>query len=149
MRQRCLREARRYTSSDADAEDIVQETLARAWRSRHRFDGRPPTAWLLTITRNEARRHLARAREHLDSADLPVEDRRTSEAVDRVPVRVDVRRVLGHLPHDDRRLVLLRYDWELSHPELAQLLDLPEGTIKVRLHRARVRMRGWLEETYE
>lgn len=149
MRQRCLREARRLSTSEADAEDIVQEALARAWRSRHRFTGAPPVAWLLTVTRNEARRHHGRAHEHAAGDEMEVEDHRMVEAVERVAVRVDVRRVLRHLPHEDRRLVVLRYALELSNPELAQMLDLPEGTIKVRLHRARVRMRGWLEETYE
>lgn len=122
----------------------------RAWRSQAAHSSEPPSlAWLLTITRNEARRLHGRSREHLDVDDVVVEDGRAPDALDHVAMRIDVRRVLGHLPRADRRLVMLRYDLELTNPELASLLGLPEGTIKVRLHRARTRMRGWLEESYE
>lgn len=136
-----------------DAEDAVQEAMARAWRKRHRCR-RPeaPLPWLLQITRNEALRLLARRREdprlveielaepHHDAGDL---------SGDRLLVRVDVRRALSRLPAEDRGLAHLRYGEDLAQSRIAAVLDLPEGTVKVRLHRLRNKLRPDLSEAIE
>jgi len=59
--------------------------------------------------------------------------------------RVDLRRALDGLPPEDRALLALRYGEDLTQPRVAEILDLPEGTVKVRLSRLRTRLRGALE----
>ena len=145
-RERCLREARRYLS-DADAEDAVQEALLRAWRKRDAWvppDG--PIRFLLAITRRESLRALARPR--LDAAgtcgpmlDVPADD----AELEATPLRLTIAEVLAGLPQEDRALLELRYGEDLTHRALASRLGIPEGTVKVRLHRLRARLRVALE----
>ena len=62
-----------------------------------------------------------------------------------VTERVDIDRVLEDLSTDDRRLLELRYTDDLTQPAVAVALGIPEGTVKVRLHRLRSRLRVALE----
>jgi RNA polymerase sigma factor (sigma-70 family) len=57
---------------------------------------------------------------------------------------LDVRRALAELPERDRALVALRYHGDLTQAEIARLTGIPEGTVKVRLHRARTKLRAQL-----
>ena len=63
-----------------------------------------------------------------------------------VALAVDVRRALAELSYSDRVLLLARYWGDLSHQEAANLLGMPDGTAKVRLHRLRARLRPTLRE---
>jgi RNA polymerase sigma-70 factor (ECF subfamily) len=143
-RDRCLREARRYLSP-ADAEDAVQEALLRAWRKDDAWipaDG--PLPWLLTITRNEALRLLARPLPEpvADPPERPVND----PELDRVPLRLDVRAAIAGLSEDERRLLQMRYGDDLTQSAVATRLGIPEGTVKIRLHRLRLRLRAVLAD---
>ena len=123
----------------------------RAWRARE--DCRAPaarTAWLLQITRREAfrvaeRRKRVRDREQLDSQDRELVSVRHCE-LDGVESKVSFDQALRLLQPHDRDLVRLRYAEDLTQEQLAARLALPEGTVKVRLHRARERLRKALEE---
>ena len=128
----------------------MQEALARAWRAQPRAGPiESPTAWLLQITRNESLRVLER-RSRLRTRELPelsaaepcAEDGRIEQLVSQAPTR----QALYSLDPDDRTLLLLRYGEDLTQPQLAKRLDLPEGTVKVRLHRIRKRFAKALEE---
>lgn len=146
-RSHCLREARRLVG-DQDAEEAVQEALARAWAWRESCRQQDaPLGWLLRITRNEALRLLERrrrrqAREVSPStpADHPTEDLELMNA----PLRLSVQRALALVPLADRELLRLHYEEELSHSEVANRLGVPYGTAKVRLHRARKRLEPFL-----
>lgn len=90
--------------------------------------------------RREAFRYRARARDQqeLTGDDTPaIEDEGLVSAVD----RADLQRALKTLNPPDRLLMRLRYEEDLTQPVIARLLDLPEGTVKVRLHRARSKLR--------
>jgi RNA polymerase sigma-70 factor, ECF subfamily len=148
LRARCLREARRVLPQ-TEAEEAVQEALIRAWTRRHACR-RPeaPLPWMLEITRNEARRLVRRRalRPHVapvgaDPYEAEVED----DALRGATVRVTVEQALAHLEDDDRRLLRLRYADDLTQAEVARRLGVPEGTAKVRLHRARGRLRTLLD----
>ena len=124
--------------------------MVRVWRARPTTAGlESPTAWTLQVTRNEALRVLERRR-RLHSRELP-EDHAAE------PVSEDVRlddlvmatataQAVAGLNPDEQRLIGLRYVRDLSQPEVARHLDLPEGTVKVRLHRVRGRLRKALED---
>lgn len=150
-RARCLREAYRLLRDREDAEEAVQEALARAWRRRTSCASPDaPLAWMLQITRNEAlrvmeRRTRRRVREVVASAGPePVSE----EAIDTVISDVATTQALAGLGPDDRILIHLRYRHDLSQAEVARKMDLPEGTVKVRLHRIRKRLKdAWQEDS--
>jgi RNA polymerase sigma-70 factor (ECF subfamily) len=149
IRTRCRAEALRILRRPHDAEDVVQEALARAWRSRHACrNPDAPLPWCLQITRNEAIRLIGRARpraseEALDE-DGYVEDAGAGQERLRVLLRVDVRRALENLPPHERQLIALRYLHDYSHSEIAEMLEIPEATARVRLHRVHKRLETML-----
>jgi RNA polymerase sigma-70 factor, ECF subfamily len=129
----------------------VQEALARAWSRRHAV--RTPearVAWALQITRNESRRvlerRIRRSGRELVGTEL-LEVREEDDRLAGTAVRVTVRQALGHLEDAERDVIRLRYGEDLTQAEVPRRLNLPEGTVKVRLHRARRRLRAMLEET--
>ncbi|MGK5532523.1 RNA polymerase sigma factor [Streptomyces sp. URMC 129] len=149
-----LRVALSLTAQPADAEDLVQETLLRAFRAVDRFDGRHPRAWLLTIMRNaEANRHRRRRPQLLDDPDADLdrfavspagraaspEELVVGEAFDDA-----VEAAVAALPGKHRQAVLLVDVNGLTYAEAARVLGVPEGTVMSRLHRARRRIRDRL-----
>ena len=104
-----------------------------------------PLPWMLEITRNEARRVLGREVRRGRAALLEATPHEDDELA-RTPVRLTVKGALSTLADRDRRVLELRYADDLSQVEVARRLGVPEGTVKVRLHRARRRLRGLLAE---
>ena len=150
-----LRVALSMTAQPGDAEDLVQDTLLRAWRSIGSFDGQYPRAWLLTIMRNaEINRHRRRRPHLLDDPDTELEryarDRPAgASAEDTVVNRVFVDAVesaLADLPDGFREVVILVDVDGLTYAEAAHILGVPQGTVMSRLHRARTRIRVSLAE---
>jgi RNA polymerase sigma-70 factor (ECF subfamily) len=149
-RERCLKEAKRYTHGGTDAEDVVQEALLRAWKTRTslRNTGHP-MPWLLQITRNEALRSLSRTGRDAERAVLVAEPElgaTSEEWTERAAIRLDIEAAMRHLGEDDRKMVNLRYAEELTHSNIAYLMNIPVGTCKVRLHRLRKRLGALLRE---
>ena len=152
-----LRVARTLTGSPADAEDLVQETLIRAFRAVDRFDGRHPRAWLLTILRNTNMNLHRRQRPQLLADRDGVRHARPAFGVthERGPEEVvldeimeeDLERALASLNPRFRRVLLLVDVDRLTYAEAAEALDVPVGTVMSRLHRARERVRGQLRQT--
>jgi RNA polymerase sigma-70 factor (ECF subfamily) len=100
---------------------------------------------MLTITRNEALRRLAKRRETLLEDPGERVGGEWSPDLDRVPLRVDLERAMSGLSDDDRILLDLRYNQDLTQEAVADRLSIPEGTVKVRLHRLRHRLRETLQ----
>lgn len=151
-----LRVARSLATNHAEAEDLLQDTIVRAWRGIDRFDGRHPRAWLFTIMRNaHASRHRRRRPRLLTAAEIE------SPNVERGPQHLEpdhsVERGLGPeldaalaaLPDTFRGVVVLVDIDGLSYEEAAAALGVPLGTVMSRLHRARRRMRHQLGSTLE
>lgn len=137
------------------AEDVVQETLLRAYRAIDRFDGRYPRAWLLTILRNTFKNQLRKRRptlelsqEILGAIPAPGPDGRTGpeEVVLQGVLDPHVAEALRSLPAKSRAVVSLVDVDGLSYQEAADALGIPIGTVMSRLHRARSRMRDQLRE---
>ncbi len=138
------------TRNPADAEDLVQDTLLRAYKSIGSFDGRHPRAWLLTILRNTQINRVRRRRPELmrdpdatmavqastASSDRNPEDLVIGETFDAV-----VEEAFNALPEKFREIVELVDIDGLSYREAAEVLGIPEGTVMSRLHRARARIR--------
>jgi RNA polymerase sigma-70 factor (ECF subfamily) len=133
--------AYRFASNPSEAEDIAQDALLRAWRRRATLrDSECRNQWLATIVRNEAFRLRARVRpEPTATIELRegVEDERVVATVE----RADLQAALRRLSERDRRLLAMRYQEDLTQAAIAGRLGIPEGTVKVRLHRARAKLR--------
>ena len=149
-----LRVARTLTGSWADAEDLTQETLIRAWRAADRFDGAHPRAWLLTILRrthlNMHRRQrpdttddlglLDGARPAFDATSPPTPE----EQVLAGTLPAELEHALDRLGEPFRTVVLLIDVDGVSYAEAATLLGVPVGTVMSRLSRGRQRLRAQL-----
>jgi RNA polymerase sigma-70 factor, ECF subfamily len=148
IRTQCSVEAARILRRRQDAEEAVQEALARAWRSRRSCrTPEAPLPWCLQITRNEALRLIGRRKalsEPLDAAG-EIEDQRAGFEPERTVARVDISRALQVLTPEERSLITLRYEHDFSHPEIAERLEIPEATARVRLHRAHKRLKTLLD----
>lgn len=147
-----LRVARSLTRNGADAEDLVQEALLRAYRSIDRFDGRHPRAWLLTILRNAERNRHRRRRPTL--LDDPDDAERLADADDEaspedIAVSDDftatVVAAYQDLPDPFRQVAELVDVQGLTYAEAAEALGIKVGTVMSRLHRARRRIRERLD----
>jgi RNA polymerase sigma-70 factor (ECF subfamily) len=149
-----LRVARAMSASDADAEDLVQETLLRAYRGLHRFDGRHPRAWLLTILRNtNVNLHRRRRPILIDDdewlrASRPAFGRTQSPSAEDCAVDLELDAELdaavSSLSREFRSALLLVDVHDLSYAEAAAVLGVPVGTVMSRLSRARDRVRRHL-----
>ena len=148
------RTALRMTRSEADAEDLVQETYIRAFRFREQFTpGTNLKAWLFRILTNTfintyRRRQTQPEFTELDGVDefslyKRMSDLKTSsgagnpetEFLDGI-VDSEVKDALGDLPEKFRQVVLLDVEG-FSYKEIAEMLDIPIGTVMSRLHRGR------------
>lgn len=145
---------------DADAaENIVQETFAEAYRQIGDFRGEAKVStWLFSIARHLAYGHLRTAKRHnyLEHETLEFIEAgqgktqaATQEAVERSERKQIVHEALQELPEHYRRVVQLRDLEEQSTAETAERLDLTEVNVRVRLHRARKRLREHLCERME
>lgn len=149
-----LRVARSMSRRPADAEDLVQDTLLRAFRAIDRFDGEHPRSWLLTIMRNaEINRHRRRRPDLLDDPDnaitgIAAVPSPASEEPEAIVVGQTFDAVVADaytkLPDRYREIVRLVDLDGLSYAEAAAVLEIPTGTVMSRLHRARSRMRDRL-----
>jgi RNA polymerase sigma-70 factor (ECF subfamily) len=148
------RTALRLTHRPADAEDLVQETYLKAFRSADQFTpGTNLRAWLFTILHNTARnRARDRAREHVDVDSEAVERvaaaddaRGVSAAIADTPESIllrdtltpDLQAALDALPAAFRDAVWLRDVEEFSYAEIAEMLQVPAGTVMSRISRGR------------
>jgi|SRR5689334_8553325 len=138
--------AYRYASNPSEAEDIAQDALLRAWRRRSTLrDQERRKEWLGTIVRNEAFRQHARVRpDPVDTVESweGAEDEQIISTVE----RADLHAALQRLSERDRTLIELRYEEDLTQEAIAKRLGIPDGTVKVRLHRARHKLREVMDE---
>ena len=126
------------------AEDLVQESFARAWRRWDQLrDKSAPKPWLLKIVRNEHARLYERKR--LDYVDEAPED--LAIAADHNPLALfELEQVIGNLPLSLREPFLLQSLGGFSCAEIADQLETTEGAVMVRLTRARQALRGMMGE---
>lgn len=139
----------RLTGNAEDARDVCQEAYLRAFRGLRRFRGDARfTTWLYRITANCASTHLGRRRRHRhEELDDELELSDLSPGVDPVgrsesaSLRDAVQKALAALPPKLRAVVVLRDIYDLSHEVIAAELGISVSAAKVRLHRARHRLR--------
>jgi RNA polymerase sigma-70 factor (ECF subfamily) len=146
--------ARWLSRSPADAEDIVQDAMLRAFRAFEQFRGENIRPWLLTIVRNCWRNHAGESRRR-GHAPLPEEDHRAL-AFDGPDAEAQAMRasddsrlqtMIAGLAEDFRTVLILREMEDMSYREIAEATGAPIGTVMSRLARARAMLRSqWSAE---
>jgi RNA polymerase sigma-70 factor (ECF subfamily) len=143
-----------------DAEDLVQETFVKVFRALDRYDTeRPFSAWIFTIASRLAIDHLRRRRVKTVSLEvsepgsteertMDVEDKglKPDEITSNAEEEKNTARLIDSLPEHYRIVVLLRHQQDLSYEEIAEALNLPLGTVKARIHRARALLKDRISE---
>jgi RNA polymerase sigma-70 factor, ECF subfamily len=149
--------ARRLTGNEEDARDVVQEAYLRAWKGLAKFRGEAAfSTWLYRITANTASTHVHRRRrqraepfaDDFEPADTRAEEQvsqaaESAEALDRISAALD------ELPPKLRAVVVLKDVYDMPHEEIADELGISVAAAKVRLHRARRKLRDALYEEGE
>ena len=130
--------ARRLGSDSDLAADFMHDTFLRLYAARETYhEGRSFRAWLYTIAYNLCKNHLRNQlaitynedKEPADNANIEIE-------LDERILHNALRKVLETLPEPYAMLFSLHYEEELTVPQIAQITELPEGTVKSRLHKA-------------
>jgi RNA polymerase sigma-70 factor (ECF subfamily) len=145
-----------------DAEDIVQEAVAVAFKDAGRFEGRSKfSTWLYGIVLNLCRKQLRDRGRHAASSDPQVlegqaaRQRGVLSSVIRHEMAEQLGSAVGRLPTSMREAFVLRYVQDVDYPEIAEITGVSEGTARVRAFRARALLREelgavvdsvWLEE---
>ncbi len=151
--------ALRLTRNRADAEDLVQDTLVKAFRFSDKFErGTNLRAWLSTILHNTWRNRIRDAgREAVEVDSTRLEDAETADAsaTSETPEQLllrntldeDLRVALDELPDVFRQAVWMRDVEEFSYAEIAKMLDVPIGTVMSRISRGRRMLLDQLRKT--
>jgi RNA polymerase sigma-70 factor (ECF subfamily) len=143
-RARIQRFARAYAGVAPEvADDIAQQALLETLRTAERFEGRSRLlTWLFGVAKNLCRTHLRRREDATDPdarvwRTLPDPGRNPHELFEHVESAIAVRRALEALPAPYRAVLVLREWEEMSYDQIAEVLSVPVGTVRSRLHTAR------------
>lgn len=147
--------SRRLSRGNADAEDLFQEVFLRVHRFLPKFQGGSVRGWLRRIVvntnhsmkrgkKNQTLAHLDEMPGWKDS--IPDAAEGPSELAERGDVRRGLEKSLACLSDDFRTILILREVEDLDYSEIAEVLDVPVGTVRSRLARARMALRKQLEE---
>lgn len=146
------RVARRMTGNDADAEDIVSQTLLNAYKNWDKYDGRYARSWLIKILNNEwlylLRKRRSRPETDFEATAEPA-DENFWRAIDTQMEFKEVVAALDELPEEYRVAVTLCDMEELTYESAAEVLGVPIGTIRSRVFRGRRILRHKLVALYQ
>ena len=142
-----------FVGNAEDARDLSQEAFIKAYHARSRFDdGRPFYPWLYRILKNHCLNFLTRGRTHVSIDD----ENEHREIASPGPTPLDqmesderrrvVRAAIDRLSEDHREIIVLKNFREHSYREIADILEIPVGTVMSRLFYARQALRGLIEE---
>lgn len=131
---------RQLDRNEALASDFTQDAFMRIWTARNKFVGTNFRTWLFTIAFNLVKNHYRHA-EHqqhyeqfLAQHQAVTEDSKVVESMDNEAFDRALRQELERMSPDSRLLFSLRFEEELSVPQIAEVMAIPEGTVKSRLH---------------
>ncbi len=135
------------TARSDTADDLVQETLMKAWKHQESYEmGSNMRAWLYTILRNEFYSHLRKRKREVEDVDEAYSGRvSVSGEQDGHLDMADLRNALTKLPDDQREAIVLVGASGFSYEEAAEICKVAVGTIKSRVNRARTRLTLLLE----
>lgn len=147
--------ALRILGNHSEAEEVIQEVFVQIWEKAHTFDGLLGSAfqWTLGITRHRAIDRLRKGQRRaklleelkLDGVNDALESSMPDAAAAEGESALAIRTALARLPNDQRHAIELAFFAGLTHPEIAEMLQEPIGTIKARIRRGLLKMREALE----
>ena len=149
-RDNVYRLAYRMCGNAYDADEAAQEAFVAAWRALPNFRGDAKfSTWLYRLTTNAAIDVMRREKRHQTVGDgemIEVADDADSpqETVERTEQQEAVQKALATLSEEYREVLLLRYMEELDYAEIAEVLQLPSGTVKSRINRAKAALKAAL-----
>lgn len=130
-----------YLARPNELDEIVQETFIKIWRGAHNFKNRAAlSTWIYRISYNSAIDALRRKNEKIDQNIEEVDEIKKLERRDLID------KALKRLEKEDQEIIKLCYFVELTTEEIGQMLEIPEGTVKSRLHYAKERLEKILNE---
>ncbi len=150
----------RMVGNRHDAEDIAQEAFIRAYINIHTYDmNRKFSTWLYRIATNLSIDRLRKRKPDyfLDAeiegtegltmySQIPSDDLKPEEMVESLEFQEWIQKEINELPVSYRSVIVLKYIEELSLKEIGEILDLPIGTVKTRIHRGREALRKRLRK---
>lgn len=154
--ERVFNSVYRFRSNWDDAQDVTQRAFINAWKNIGKFKGDSSfTTWMYRIAFNQGvsqHREMGRHRAvsiHAEEGEGGVDP--GYEADPSAPIEADekerqVHRVLALLGEEDRKIIVLKDLKDLSYDEIAEILEIPKGTVRSRLHRARLQMKEKWEQ---
>ena len=152
--QMLYRTAMLYSGNRFDAEDLVQETFLAGFRSRHQLkDRRKIKPWLFVILRNRFLKRLQRQTtrveqtyddtvDYIDALETFAQREDVLQALERRSTAENVHRWLKTLPERYRSVLILYYLKEFSYQEIADTLEIPQGTVMSRISRGKQRLKS-------
>ncbi len=143
----------RYTDTNPEAEDLVQETFFRAYRGLKTFERRSSfKTWLHRIAINTCLNHLRSTRAAREATHVPLEAVEETLEMDaptgglrRVEQREELRAALSQLKVEDQEVLLMKDVEELSYEEIAHVLQIGVSAAKMRVQRARIALKAQLD----
>ncbi len=151
----------RFLGDYEEAEDLVQETFLRVYKNRHAYQEIAKfSTWIYTIAGNLARSELRKRkrRKTVTMSQLAQEDREYDPAdTDAGPLDktmssyslAEIEKAIHGLPEPFKTIILLRDIQELSYEDISKILDIPMGTVKSRVNRARLKLQSKLRHLKE
>ncbi len=139
-----FRMALAFLKNSARAEEVTQDIFLKLWRGLPGYDGRASLGtWLFAIARNTC---ISAVRSDSYRKTVPLEPANEPAASGAARVDVDLARCMDRLPEVQRIVINLFYLEDRRIDEVARMLDMPEGTVKSHLHRARLALAAMMKE---
>ena len=134
---------RLLSGDDAAADDLAQETFLAAYQKMHTFRGQAALGtWLHTIAYRQFVSLTRKQKRMQVMAEVPDAGVDVREATDS---EILARQLLSQLGTEDRACLTLAYSVGMSHAEIARVVDQPLGSVKARIHRAKIKLQKWME----
>ena len=140
-----------HVRSDGDAKDILQETMLGIWRSLSGFDRKSSfRTWIFAITRRKIADYYRRSYRNMDNCKEDISDCSDElysyGAIEQLADTITVQNAVNSLSDEERELVYLVFNAQLTYKEVGKLTGLPEGTIKSKMFGIRRKLKNMLKE---
>lgn len=157
-RDRLMNFAYRFVNDDEQAEDIVQDTLLKLYTHRHYYRNIAKfSTWIYTIAGNLAKTELRKRKRHKVTNlsqmgreereyELPSVEAESGQIVHEQYAEKQIQQAIQTLPLHFRTVIILRDIQELSYEEISNIVDVPLGTVKSRINRARLQLQKALKD---